>query len=799
MLLNYLKIFLRQFSRNRTFTAINLLGLATGLACFVLIRLYVINETSYDRHFSDADNMYRLAMKGEMSGFSFESAVIGGPFGNILREDIPEVIHSTTFYKLPRSALLKKDENHFYEDNIIYVDSFFLEFFSCQILLGNPEEMFKAPYSMVLTQSGARKFFGDENPIGQVINWNNNQDYTVTGVIADPVHNSHLDIDILASFNTLLEQSVYQNLLTTVFAFVTYNYIKLEPGANLAEVDTMIAEIIEERMGEGMRESGSYFEMFTQPVRNIHLHSALVHELSPNGSQASVNIFSAISLLILLIACINFVNLSTARSTARSMEIGIWKTCGASSRRLFVQFISESIFFALISILLASLFIELLLPWFYNFSGINRVMSIRSRFIFYLLLIALSVLTGFFSGIYPAVYLSRIKPLWIMKNLVRKSSHRSHFRNILIIGQLAITLFLIFNTVLIYKQLQLIRKTDIGINKDQLLVIPMRSERMNKHFETLKNEMNNIPGVKGVSASSHYLGNFQGRRGFYVENFGRNDMWMLHYISVDPDYLEMMDTRLVMGRNFRSGSRADSLALVINTAMMKQADWEDPLGKKVTMSVRGVEKEFSVIGVVDDFNYASVHTPVESLLIFNNPINSRYLCIRTQGSDQDNTLETISNKWNDLYPDFPFDYLFQEEFYDDLYREDQKMGNLFIYFTILAILISVMGLFGLILFTSVRRTREIGIRKAMGAEVGKIVVLLIREYPVWILIASLLALPTSWYFATKWLENFASKTSIDYWIYILSVILVLLISLGTIIYQTIRTARTNPADSLRYE
>ncbi len=799
MLLNYLKIFLRQFSRNRIFTVINLIGLATGLACFVLIRLYVINETNYDRHYKDADNIYRLAMKGEMSGFSFESAVIGGPFGKIVREDIPEVIHSTTFYKLPRSALLKKDDNSFYEDNIIYVDSAFIEFFSYEILLGNPEEMFKAPYSMVLTKSGARKYFGDENPIGQVINWNNSQDYTVTGVISDPVHNSHLDIDILASFNTLLEQSVYKNLLTTVFAFVTYNYIKLEPGANLVKVDTMIAEIIEDRMGEGMREYGSHFEMFTQPIRDIHLHSGLVHELSPNGNQASVNIFSAISLLILLIACINFVNLTTARSTARSMEIGIRKSFGASSGNLFTQFIAESVFFALISILLATLFIELILPWFYNFSGINRVMSIRSRFIFYLLLIALSVVTGVSSGIYPAAYLSRIKPLWTMKKLIRKSGHRSHFRNILVIVQLAITLFLIFNTVLIYKQLQLIRKTDIGINKDQLLVIPMRSERMYMHFETLKNEMKNIGGVKAVSSSSSYLGNFQGRRGFYVEDFGRNDTWMLHYISVDPDYLEMMDTRLVMGRYFRSGSRADSQAIVINTSMMKQADWEDPLGKKVTMSVRGVEKDFSVIGVVDDFNYASVHTPIESLLIFNNPANSRYLCIRTQGPDQDKTLEAISSKWNELYPDFPFDYFFQEEFYDDLYREDQKMGNLFIYFTILAILISVMGLFGLILFTSVKRTREIGIRKAMGAEVRTIVRLLIREYPVWILIASLLALPTSWYFATKWLENFASKTSIDYWIYILSIILVILISLGTIIFQTILTARANPADSLRYE
>ena len=415
MLHNYLKIFLRRFSRHWTFTAINLIGLTTGFACFVLIRLYVVNETSYDRHYLDSEHIYRLAMKGEMSGFSFESAVIGGPFGKILLEDIPEVTHSTTFYKLPRSALLKKGKNRFYEDNILFVDSAFLNFFSCDILLGNPDEMLRAPYSMVLTKSGARKYFGEENPVGQVMNWNNNQDYMVTGVIADPVYNSHMDIDIIASFSTLMEQQVYQNLLTTVFAFVAYNYIKLDPGTGLAEIDTLISEIIEERMGEGMREYGSHFEMFLQPVRDIHLQSDLVHELGPNGNQASVRVFSSISLLILLIACINFVYLTTARSTARSMEIGIRKSFGASGRRLFSQFISESVFFALISIVLAGLLIELLLPWFYDFSGVNRAVSIRSRMVFYALLILLATVTGFLSGIYPAVYLSRIKPEWTMK------------------------------------------------------------------------------------------------------------------------------------------------------------------------------------------------------------------------------------------------------------------------------------------------------------------------------------------------------------------------------------------------
>jgi putative ABC transport system permease protein len=798
MLSNYLKIFIRLFSRNRTFTSINLLGLATGLSCFVLIQLYVVNETSYDRHYPDAEHIYRMAMKGNMSGFSFESAVMGSPLGRMVREAIPEVVHSTTFYKLPRPALLKRNEHRFYEENIIYADSAFLEFFSFETLLGNPLEMFKVPYSMVLTKSEARKYFGGENPIGQVINWDNRQDYTVTGVIADPVYNSHLQIDILASYNSLLEQAVYRNLLTNLYAFVTYQYIKVSPGANPALVDTMIADLVALHMGEGMHESGSHFEIFLQPVREIHLHSKLVHELEPNGNRSTVLIFSVISLLILLIACINFVNLTTARSIFRSREIGIRKACGAGSGKLFVQFILEAVFFMLVGILVATFFIELILPWFYNFSGINPVMSIPSMIVFYGLLIALAMIAGFLSGIYPALYLSRIKPAWIMKGFQR-NPHRSHLRNTLVILQLSITLFLIFNSVLIYKQLQLISKSDIGINKDQLVVIPMRSGNMTGQLETLKNEMNSIPGVSGVTAASSYLGNFQQRRGFYVEGFDRNDLWMLHHLSIDPGYLEMMETRLVIGRFFRAGSKADSQAVVINTAMMKQAEWDDPIGKKVIMPDQGDEVEYTVIGMVDDFNYASVHTPVESLLIFNNPANSRYLCVRIADGDQGKTLEAIGSKWNELFPDFPFDYFFQEAYYDDLYREDRRMGKLFIYFTILAILISVMGLFGLILFTSARRTREIGIRKAFGAEVFSIVRLLIRDYPVWIIIASLLALLVSWYFAIKWLENFASKTAVDFWIFLFSVILVILISLATVIFRTLRTARANPADTLRYE
>lgn len=795
MLSNYLKVFLRLFARNRVFTLINLLGLSTGIACFVLIRMYVAYETVYDRHLPDAENTYRLAMKGDMSGFSFESAVMGGPFGRAIREDVPEVSISTTFYKLPRPVLLSREENRYYEESIVYADSAFLEFFGFEVLLGDPATMFDAPFSMVLTRSGAKKYFGGENPVGKTIRWNNARDYTVTGVIEDPVYNSHLRFNILASFNTLLELDRYRNLVTTFYAFVTYNYIKLDGTAILSAVQDKIDAVVEKNMGEGMEESGSRFELFLQPVTNIHLDSDLVHELEPNGNRASVRIFSAISILILLIACVNFINLTTARSGSRLHEIGIRQTNGAGRNRLFRQFIIESVLFSLLSVLLAWLLIELSRNWFYNFSGIRPEALPFSNVSYLAGLLVLGIVIGVVSGAYPAVHISRQQ--WLLRGTAGKKPPKRIFRNVLVVSQLAITIFLVFNTLLIYKQLQLVSSTDIGINKDRLLILPMRSPEMNRHFDMLRDEMMALPNIREATASSGFLGDFQQRRGFFVEGFERNDMWMLHHISVEPEYLEVMEVELIKGRNFRTGSRADSNAVIINAAMMKQADWEEPIGKKITMPSGGGEIEFRVIGVVEDFNYASVHSKVESLLLFNSVLGTRYLGLRLSGDDPG--LEVIGKKWTELYPEYPFDYFFQEDFYDDLYREDRQMGSLFIYFTIMAILISVLGLFGLVLFTSSRRNKEIGIRKVMGGDTPGLLLLLLKEYPLLILISSAFALPAAWYFGRQWLENFALKTEITVWIFVFSILLVLLICLSTIVARTLKTARANPVEVLRYE
>lgn len=797
MIHHYLKVFLRLFTRNRVLTGINLLGLSTGIACFALIRLYVINERAYDRHLPSADRTYRLAMKGEMSGFSFESAVMGGPFGRVIREDVPEVLTSTTFYKLPRPVLLSRGENKFYEENILYADSVFLDFFGYRVILGDPDRMLEAPYSMILTRSGAEKYFGDENPVGKVITWNNQRDYTVSGIIEDPALNSHLNFDILASYGSLLEEESYRNLLTSFHAFVTYNYVKLEASARPHEAEKKIAAVVEKHMGEGMRETGSRFEIFLQPVLEIHLRSALVHELEPNGNRASVIIFSAISLLILIMACANFINLTTARSASRIHEIGIRRISGAGKQTLFIQFLVESLLFAFTSVLLAWILVGLLEPWFTNFSGINPQSVAYAGISLGIFLLLLGMGVGLLSGLYPAYLMSRSKPLWMMKGSPGKRPATHVFRNTLVVLQLGITVFLVFSSIVIYKQLRLISHNDIGINNRDLLIVPMRDPRMFSGYEVLKQEIESLPDVLDVTAASAYLGNFQQRRGFFVEGFDRNDIWMLHHVSVDPDYLDVMEPRLIMGRNFRSGSIADTGAVIINTAMMKQAGWEMPIGKKIIMPDRAGEREYTVVGLVDDFNYASIHQRVESLLIFNNTGGVRYLILRIRNGKS--AVENIAEKWSALYPEYPFDYFFQEDYYNKLYRAEQKTGSLFSYFTGLAILIAVLGLFGLVLFSTARRTVEVGIRKVLGGNAGGLVLMFIREYQILILLACLVALPASWYFSLRWLERFALKTEISPWIYFVSVFLVLLISLGTILFRILRSVQANPVDALRYE
>ncbi|MBI9039503.1 MAG: ABC transporter permease [Bacteroidales bacterium] len=801
MIKNYFKSAFRNLIRNKLFSAINILGLAIGLASFYLIIIYVINEIDYDKHHKRSDDIYRVIMRTDMSGNVIEAAVSGGILGKILYEELPEVLKYTRFYQTPRPVLLSSGEKDFNQDKILFVDSSFFEVFSYDFVSGDPKTVLIEPFSLVITENIAKKFFGDENPIGKSIKWNNSDNYIVKGLIKNQEHNSHINSEIFASHSSLYQHSLLKYYVDNLFAFVTQNYVVLNENALAQRVEEKIPELVKKYMGNGMDETGANFEFFLQPIKSIHLHSDLVHELESNGDINNVYMFSVIAILILLIACINFVNLSTAGSSMRALEVGIRKVCGANKAMLFRQYIIESLIISIISLIIAYLFIELFLPFFNEVTGKEFSVDFFSNWQFSLAFIVLTIFIGFLSGTYPAIYLSAFNPLKVLKGNTTKGSGRSMFRNIMVIIQFTISIILICSTIVIYKQLSYIKNKDIGINKDDLLVIPMRGGDVISKYQTIKAELSNLNGVKNVSASSSFLGKFGQRRGYYAEGTLRRNTFMILNLQVDDNYLNMMEIDLLSGRNFFKDSELDSNAIIINKALMDHLGWKEAIGKSIYIAADSIINDYQlkVIGVMDNFNYASLHEEIKPLLIHVQANRLRYIYVKINPSDQKKVLSTIESKWNELNPDTPFDYFFQESKFGELYSSEQKMGNLFIYFSILAIFIALLGLFGLSLFSINQRVKEIGIRKVLGSGVFEIVSFLSINFLKLVLISSVIAIPIAWFSMNKWLQNFAFSTQLSWWIFVVSALFAILISLITVILQSYFSAIKNPVDSLRYE
>lgn len=797
----YFKTAFRNLLRNKIFSAINILGMAIGLASFFLIIIYVSNEINYDKHHKNADDIYRVIMRTDMSGNVIEAAVSGGPLGRILYDELPEVIKYTRFYQTPRPILLSSGEKDFNQDKILFVDSSFFDVFSYDFISGDPKNVLIEPFSLVITENIAKKFFGDENPIGKSIKWNNSDNYIVKGLIKNQEHNSHINAEIFASHSSLYQHPVLRYYIDNLFAFVTQNYVVLNENALANATEEKIPELVKKYMGSGMDETGANFEFFLQPIKSIHLQSDLVHELESNGDINNVYIFSIIAFLILLIACINFVNLSTAGSSVRALEVGIRKVCGANKAMLFRQYIIESLIISLISLIIAYLLIELFLPVFNEITGRQFNIGFFTNWQLSLIFICFTIFIGFLSGTYPAVYLSAFNPLKVLKGITIKGSGRSMFRNFMVIIQFTISIILICSTIVIYKQLSYIKDKDIGVNKNDLIVIPMRGRNVIEKYNTIKAELSNLSGVKKVSASSSYLGNFGQRRGYYAEGTLRRNTFMILNLQVDHNYLDMMEIDLLSGRNFFEDSELDSNAVIINKALMDHLGWKDAIGKSIIIAVDNVTNDYQlkIIGVMDNFNYASLHEEIKPLLMHVQANRFRYIYVKINHSDQNKILNMIESKWNELNPDTPFDYFFQESKFGELYSSEQKMGNLFIYFTILAVFIALLGLFGLSLFSINQRVKEIGIRKVLGSSVFEVITFLSTNFLKLVLISSIIAIPIAWFVMNQWLQNFVFSTQLSWWIFSVSALIAIIISLSTVILQSYLSAIKNPVDSLRYE
>jgi len=801
MLRNYLKTALRNLWKRKSFSLINIVGLAIGMAVSFLILLYVLNEVTYDRFHENYDNIYRIATKLDAQGRHFEVGSVPAPLGPALVDQFPEVVR-TARLRESASQIIASEEKLFEEERIFHADPDLFDVFTIPIVRGNPESWLQVPFQLVITEEMAEKYFGDADPIGKTVKVDNQYTYTVTGVVKKMPENSHFKFNMIGSLSTL--EQIWGDLnLWMGFNYATY--ILLEGNPSLEEITQKYNSLLMANIPDQFKQLGAEVEIFLQPMHSIHLHSHLEGEMEPPGNPAFIRILTTIALFILLIACINFMNLSTAQSSRRAREVGMRKVLGAHRGKLIGQFLGESLLLSFISLVIAIILIYVLLPVFNQLVSKDLVFNPAQNGIILLGLIGITVLAGLLAGTYPAFFLSAFIPLEVLKSRFKAGKGHRFFRNGLVSLQYVISITLIISTFVIFYQLHHVKNRDLGFNKEQVVVFSLRGQVNQKH-DVFKNEILRLPGVAGAACSSTVPSRGRSETMFSFEGIDQKKQ-VLPIMEIDADYLETMDMKLSAGRNFSQDHPSDNKAMILNETLVQHLGWVDPLGKTVSMTdlaeagspEKGfIEVPYTVIGVVKDFHFESLHEKIRGHLMKLSGEVSR-ISVKLRPGTIAGSLQSIENIWKELEPTHPFSYVFLDESFDRLYRSEQRMGQIFTSFTLMAIFISCLGLFGLASFTADQRTKEIGIRKVLGASVSNVVVLLSRDFTKWVILANVVAWPVAYLVMNKWLQNFAYRISMGVWMFVLSGVIALIIALLTVSTKALKAAVANPADSLRYE
>lgn len=786
MFQNYLKVAFRNMMRHKVFSFINIAGLAIGMAICVLILLWVQDELSYDRFHENADNIYRISMNDKNYGVVWP--VVSIPVGPALKDGYPEIKDAVRWRDF--SNLVTRDEKKF---DVIgaYADPSFFNIFSFPFIQGNPLTALSEPSSIVISESMAKKFFGSEDPLGKGLKLNNDFDVTVTGVFEDMPQNSHLSLDFLTPFQ-IFEQRDREP--SHWGRFQIYTAVLLQDGASFKECQEKIAGLLQEH---NVR-SGPLLEL--EPWTRIHLYS-----VDGTGNIQYVLIFSFVAVFILLIACVNFMNLATARSSTRVKEIGMRKVTGAKRMDLVKQFMGESVLISLIALFAAVVLVLLLLPALNNLTNKQLTLNPQGNWNLILGFVGIFLFTGLLSGSYPALFLSSFKPVNILRGALVPTSIRKQktlFRKILVVFQFSVSLFLIISTLVVFKQLHFIRHRNLGYEKEHILSIPLRGGTA-RQYEALKNELLQDSRIQHVTATSEVpvlIGKIH--MGYDWEGKDPEKESRMTELLVDFDFVKTLNMTMAQGRDFSKDFPADALtAYIVNEAAVKAMDIESPVGKRFLASTHDGMREGKIIGVVKDFHFKPLQDEIEPLVMFFQPGNFNYLCIKTQSdiSGLSGTIKYINSVWKKFAPNFPFSYSFLDETFDRLYKSEQNTGSIFGYFTFLAIFISCLGLFGLAAQMAELRTKEIGIRKVMGASVPGITVFLSKDFMKWVVSANVIAWPTAYLAMNKWLQDFAYRARMGVEIFILAAVLAFIIALAAVGFQSIRAAMANPVDSLRYE
>jgi len=800
MFMNYMKLTFRNIRRHKVYSLINIGGLAVGLACCFLIISYILYELSYDKYHTYSDRIYRIGMEAEISGSHLKAPRSGAPVAPALVADFPEVENAVRINLLERKPF-RYDEKEFNEDRVYFGDNSIFDVFSFELLLGDKADALSAPFSIVLTERLARKYFGEENPVGKIISVGNDDQYTVTGVMRNVPRNSHFIFDGLCSFETL---TVINPDRMSAWLPIDYcTYILLQENADYLALEAKFPAFINKYMGSLLEALGGRMEFFLQPLTDIHLHSHLEVELEGNSDIAYVYIFSAVAFLILLIACINFMNLATARAATRSREVGVRKALGAERSRLVNQFLGESIIYGLISVCLAFLIVITALPYISSVSGIDLQLDYGRNPWLPVTFVLFGLAAGAAAGIYPAFYLSSFEPAGSLKRTILTGRSKSGFRSVFVVTQFVISIALIIGTFIISGQLDYLKEKRLGFNKEQVVVLPLTDDTLFDSLPSLKKELMNYDNITGVSASSTVPGGFLAGELVVPEGFSDDQSQIIRSIAIDHDFIPVMEIEIIEGRNFSPDFSGDpENSVLINQTAAERFGWEDPVGKTIQLyrsEKLDVIHPQTVIGVVKDFHVESLYKKIEPLYIQYRPGYFKNLSIRTKATNISATLAFIQSKIEDFAPGNLFDYFFLDASFDSQYRTEEKLNRIFSGFTSIAILIACIGLFGMASFITEMRTKEIGVRKVLGASTSEILLLLLKEFFKWVLIANVIAWPLAWYGMNKWLQNFAYHTEINPAIFVLSGLLSMAVAFLTVSYQTTRAARANPVDSLRYE
>jgi putative ABC transport system permease protein len=794
MIKNYLLLAFKNFRKQKLFSLINVLGLSAGITCCLLIFLFIMHQFSFDKFYKNGKNIYRVMRVGNINGGKENIPWLSPPYARALQTDYPDYVQKVVRVQ-PDNDLITYNNVSFNEKKIYLVDSNFFQFFSFHLVRGNPAEVLNDPLSIVMTETAARKYFGNQDPIGKVIDFNKKQRLKVTGIAEDVPANSHLEFDMVVPLS-IWRNDWWMNQWPNNGLYV---YLQLNPAMKPEQLQNLFPAFMDKYMGKFYRESGFKMDLIIKPLQGIYFEGDKRFDNVKHGSKNMVYIFMSIAALILIIACINFINLATARAADRTREVGIRKVLGAIKRQLTLQFILESVLYAICATMISLVALELIMPSYSQFLG-YKLPNYWTDPRLYLFILGIIMIVGLLAGSYPALLLSSFAPIESLKGKMKIGKHGAFFRKALVVFQFSISVLLIISVAVVMKQMHYVKNTDLGFNREQSMIVRLDNNKIWDNKLLFKRQLETDPMISTVSLMTGEPGGFHDNYGFEAET-KPGEKLALNTEFADFEYAKTLGLKFIAGRNFSSAYPTDSnQAVVINrkAAMVLGCTPEQAIGKWIK-NITADSLRRNIVGVVEDFHYASLKESIGPLVISPKTNDRRLALIKLKSTHWQSAIDHVKKAYLAAAPDYPFEYSFLDERYNQLYKEEAKQETLLSVFSIMAVCIACLGLFGLASYTALKRTKEIGVRKVLGSSVENIVLLLSKDLLKPVLLGTLIAIPAGYLISKSWLQGFAYRTTVDWWLFAIAGTTAICIAIFTVSLQAIKAALANPVKSLRTE